>query len=374
MILRKLKEVIESQFYNGKAIVLVGARQVGKTTLLNQLAQKSEPSVLWLNCDEPETRALLGETNVAKLQLLIGGAKLVVIDEAQKVNDIGMTLKLIVDNFKEVQVVATGSSAFELHNRLNEPLTGRKLEYRLFPISSAEMIQTYGLLEEKRTLENRLIYGSYPDIVTHPEKARLYLTELTQSYLYKDIFSLNDIRKPDLIEKLVQALAFQIGSEVSTNELANMLQTDNKTIDKYIDLLEKCFVVFRLGGLNRNLRNELKKSKKIYFYDTGVRNAVIQQFAPVALRGDMGALWENFFIVERMKRNHYGQHFCNTYFWRTNQQQEIDLVEETDGQMTAFEMKWNPAKKAHFPKPFLEAYPVKETVVVTPENYLEYLV
>ena len=374
MILRKLKEVIESQFYNGKAIVLVGARQVGKTTLLNQLAQTSEPSVLWLNCDEPETRALLGETNVAKLQLLIGGAKLVVIDEAQKVNDIGMTLKLIVDNFKEVQVVATGSSAFELHNRLNEPMTGRKLEYRLFPISSAEMIQTYGLLEEKRTLENRLIYGSYPDIVTHPEKARLYLTELTQSYLYKDIFSLNDIRKPDLIEKLVQALAFQIGSEVSTNELANMLQTDNKTIDKYIDLLEKCFVVFRLGGLNRNLRNELKKSKKIYFYDTGVRNAVIQQFAPVALRGDMGALWENFFIVERMKRNHYGQHFCNTYFWRTNQQQEIDLVEETDGQMTAFEMKWNPAKKAHFPKAFLEAYPVKETVVVTPENYLEYLV
>ena len=190
MILRKLKEVIESQFYNGKAVVLVGARQVGKTTLLNQLAQKNEPSVLWLNCDEPETRALLGETNVAKLQLLIGGAKLVVIDEAQKVNDIGMTLKLIVDNFKEVQVVATGSSAFELHNRLNEPLTGRKLEYRLFPISSAEMIQTYGLLEEKRTLENRLIYGSYPDIVTHPEKARLYLTELTQSYLYKDLFSL----------------------------------------------------------------------------------------------------------------------------------------------------------------------------------------
>ena len=374
MILRKLKEVIESQFYNGKAIVLVGARQVGKTTLLKQLAQQNEPSVLWLNCDEPETRALLGETNVAKLQLLIGGAKLVVIDEAQKVNDIGMTLKLIVDNFKEVQVVATGSSAFELHNRLNEPLTGRKLEYRLFPISSAEMIQTYGLLEEKRTLENRLIYGSYPDIVTHPEKARLYLTELTQSYLYKDIFSLNDIRKPDLIEKLVQALAFQIGSEVSTNELANTLQTDNKTIDKYIDLLEKCFVVFRLGGLNRNLRNELKKSKKIYFYDTGVRNAVIQQFAPVALRGDMGALWENFFIVERMKRNHYGQHFCNTYFWRTNQQQEIDLVEETDGQMTAFEMKWNPSKKAHFPKAFLEAYPVKETVVVTPENYLEYLV
>jgi hypothetical protein len=374
MILRKLQEVIENQLYNGKAIILIGARQVGKTTLLNQLAQKNASSAVWLNCDESETRALLGDTNVAKLKLLIGNYKLVIIDEAQKVKDIGTTLKLIVDNFKEVQVVATGSSAFELHNQLSEPLTGRKVEYRLFPVSSAEIIQTYGLLEEKRTLENRLIYGSYPDIVTHPEKARLYLTELTQSYLYKDIFSLGDIRKPDLIEKLVQALAFQIGSEVSTNELANMLQTDNKTIDKYIDLLEKCFVVFRLGGLNRNLRNELKKSKKIYFYDTGVRNAVIQQFAPAALRDDMGALWENFFIMERMKRNHYGQHFCNSYFWRTNQQQEIDLVEETDGQMIAFEMKWNPAKKAHFPKSFLEAYPVKETVVITPENYLEYLV
>ena len=373
MILRKLQEVIESQFYNGKAVVLIGARQVGKTTLLSQMVGKSDTSVLWLNCDESESRALLSDTNVAKLKLLIGNAKLVVIDEAQKVHDIGTTLKLIVDNFKEVQVLATGSSAFELHNRLNEPLTGRKLEYRLFPVSTAEIIQTYGLHEEKRTLENRLIYGSYPDIVTHPEKARLYLTELTQSYLYKDIFSLGEVRKPDLIERLVQALAFQIGSEVSTNELANMLQTDNKTIDKYIDLLEKCFVVFRLGGLNRNLRNELKKSKKIYFYDTGVRNAVIQQFAPAALRDDMGALWENFFIVERMKCNHYGQHFCNTYFWRTNQQQEIDLVEESDGQMTAFEMKWNPAKKAHFPKAFMEAYPVKETVVVTPENYLDYL-
>ena len=234
-------------------------------------------------------------------------------------------------------------------------------------------MQTYGLLEEKKTLENRLIYGSYPDIIMQPEQARRYLTELTQSYLYKDIYSLGDIRKPELIEKLVQALAFQIGSEVSTNELARMLQTDSKTIDKYIDLLEKCYVVFRLSGLNRNLRNELKKSKKIYFYDTGVRNAVIQQFAPVSLRSDMGALWENFFIAERKKRNHYKEHFCNSYFWRTTQQQEIDLVEECDGQMTAFEMKWNPEKKARFPKSFLEAYPVKETIVITPENYLESL-
>ena len=373
MIQRKPNKLIGNQLYKGKAIILVGARQVGKTTLLNHITQESTFSTLMMNCDEPESRAVLSDTNVAKLNLLIGDHKLLVIDEAQKVESIGTTLKLIVDNFKDVQVIATGSSAFELHNKLNEPLTGRKVEYRLFPVSSAEIVETFGLLEEKRTLENRLIYGSYPDIINHPRQARAYLTELTQSYLYKDLFSLGDIRKPQLIEKLVQALAFQVGSEVSTNELANMLQTDNKTIDKYIDLLEKCYVVFRLGGLSRNLRNELKKSKKIYFYDTGVRNAVIQQFAPTALRDDMGALWENFFIAERMKRNHYGQHFCNTYFWRTNQQQEIDLVEESDGQMTAFEMKWKPEKKASFPKSFLEAYPVKETVVITPENYLDWV-
>ena len=373
MIQRALKEVVERQLYKGKAIVLVGARQVGKTTLLNLWAHESEQPVLMLNCDETEARTVLENTNVAKLKILIGNHKTIIIDEAQKVNNIGLTLKLIVDNFKDVQVIATGSSAFELRNTLNEPLTGRKLEYHLYPISCAEIVQTYGLLEEKKTLENRLIYGSYPDIIMQPEQARRYLTELTQSYLYKDIYSLGDIRKPELIEKLVQALAFQIGSEVSTNELARMLQTDSKTIDKYIDLLEKCYVVFRLSGLNRNLRNELKKSKKIYFYDTGVRNAVIQQFAPVSLRSDMGALWENFFIAERKKRNHYKEHFCNSYFWRTTQQQEIDLVEECDGQMTAFEMKWNPEKKARFPKSFLEAYPVKETIVITPENYLESL-
>ena len=374
MIQRTLKEIIDNQLYKRKAIVLIGARQVGKTTLLEQIAQDSKQPVLMLNCDEIEARSLLENTNTAKLKMLIGDNKLIIIDEAQKVPNIGLTLKLIVDNYKDVQVIATGSSAFELHNRLNEPLTGRKLEYHLFPISSAEIIQTYGLLEERKILENRLIYGCYPDIITHPEQARKYLTELTQSYLYKDIFSLGDIRKPELIEKLVQALAFQIGSEVSINELSNMLQIDNKTIDKYIDLLEKCYVVFRLGGLNRNLRTELKKSKKIYFYDTGVRNAVIQQFAPVNLRNDMGALWENFFIVERMKRNQNREHFCNSYFWRTNQQQEIDLIEESDGQMTAFEMKWNPAKKAQFPKSFLEAYPVKGTIIVTPENYLDYLI
>ena len=373
MISRKLYGRIEEQLFKGKAIILVGPRQVGKTTLLQQLVSNSSRIVLSLNCDEPEVQSMLTATNVAKLKTIIGNHELVVIDEAQKVDNIGLTLKLIVDNFDGVQVVATGSSAFELRNRLNEPLTGRKFEYQMFPISCGEIIDTYGLLDERRTLENRLIYGSYPDIIMHPEASRRYLTELTQSYLYKDILSLNDVRKPELLDKLLQALAYQVGSEVSTNELAKTLQIDNKTIDKYIDLLEKCYVIFRLGGLSRNLRTELKRAKKIYFYDNGVRNAIIQQFAPVKMRNDMGTLWENFFISERMKHNHYRDYYCNRYFWRTSLQQEIDLIEERDGQMTAFEMKWNPAKKVLFSKSFLEAYDVKETVVITPENYLDYL-
>lgn len=373
MIERKLSKIIQAQLFKDKAIILVGSRQVGKTTLLGELVRQSDKRILSLNCDEPEVQTMLTDTNVAKLRTIIGNNELVVIDEAQKVNNIGLTLKLIVDNIKDVQVVATGSSAFELRNRLNEPLTGRKFEYQMFPISSGEIIDTYGLLEEKRTLENRLIYGSYPDIIMHPEEARRYLTDLTQSYLYKDVFSLDSLRKPQLLDKLLQAIAFQVGSEVSTNEFARTLQTDSKTIDKYLDLLEKCYVIFRLGGLSRNLRTELKRAKKIYFYDNGVRNAIIQQFAPVALRNDMGALWENFFIAERMKRNHYSGHYCNSYFWRTTLQQEIDLIEESDGAMTAFEMKWNPTKKVIFSKSFTEAYNVKETVVISPDNYLEYL-
>lgn len=373
MIKRKLEEVIANQLFKGKAIILVGSRQVGKTTLLRELIRQSDKQVLSLNCDEPEAQTMLTNTNVAKLQTIIGNNELVVIDEAQKVDNIGLTLKLIVDNMPDVQVIATGSSAFELRNSLNEPLTGRKFEYQMYPVSSGEIIDTYGLVEERRTLENRLIYGSYPDIIMHPEEARRYLTELTQSYLYKDILSLDSLRKPRLLDKLLQALAFQVGSEVSTNELARTLQTDGKTIDKYIDLLEKSYVIFRLGGLSRNLRTELKRAKKIYFYDNGVRNAIIQQFAPVNLRNDMGVLWENFFIAERMKRNHYYGLYCNRYFWRTTLQQEIDLVEESDGEMTAFEMKWNPAKKVLFSKSFTEAYNVKETITVTPDNYLEYL-
>ena len=374
MYTRDLQSIIQERCFQGKAIILLGARQVGKTTLLKKIIQEQQVDALYLNCDEPQTAAALTNCNLKELQMVIGANKFVVIDEAQKVDNIGLTLKLIVDNMPDVQVIATGSSAFELRNCLNEPLTGRKYEYQMFPISSKEIYQSSGYIDLKGLLETRLIYGSYPDILNHANDARELLRMLTDSYLYKDILATDNLRKPDVLDKLLRALAFQVGSEVSYNELAQAVGTDSKTVERYIELLEKCYIIFRLHGLSRNLRNELKKAKKIYFYDNGVRNAVIQQFAPLELRNDAGALWENFFISERIKRNHYQQNYCNIYFWRTKSQLEIDYIEEQNGQMTAFEMKWNPKKSnTSIPETFLNAYDVKETVVITPENYLEYL-
>lgn len=374
MYKRDLQSVIQERCFQGKAIILLGARQVGKTTLLKKIIQEQHVEALYLNCDEPQTVVALTNCNLKELQMIVGANKFVVIDEAQKVNNIGLTLKLIVDNMPDVQVIATGSSAFELRNCLNEPLTGRKYEYQMFPISSKEIYQSSGYLDLKGLLETRLIYGSYPDILNHANDARELLRMLTDSYLYKDILATDNLRKPDILDKLLRALAFQVGSEVSYNELAQTVGTDSKTVERYIELLEKCYIIFRLHGLSRNLRNELKKAKKIYFYDNGVRNAVIQQFAPLELRNDAGALWENFFISERVKRNHYQLNYCNTYFWRTKSQSEIDYIEEQNGQMTVFEMKWNPKKaNTSIPEAFLKAYDVKETVIITPDNYLDYL-
>ena len=374
MYYRDLLSVIKDKCFRHKAILILGARQVGKTTLLKQFMQEQTDEVLYLNCDEAITVSLLTNRNIQQLRTLIGTAKIVVIDEAQKVDNIGLTLKMIVDNIPDVQVIATGSSAFELRNRLNEPLTGRKYEYRLFPISTNEIHKTAGYLDVQRLLESRLIYGSYPDILTHGTEAHELLNALTDSYLYKDILASDNLRKPELLDKLLKALAFQVGSEVSYNELSQIIGSDAKTVERYIELLEKSFIIFRLNGLSRNLRNELKKAKKIYFYDNGVRNAVIQQFAPLDMRNDVGALWENFFISERIKFNHYRQHYCNIYFWRTKTQQEIDYIEESNGSFDVFEMKWNPKNaKTAIPANFLKAYPVANTAIVTPDNYLNYL-
>lgn len=373
MITRELQPLLQSKMFQGKAIVLLGPRQVGKTTLLSQVVEATGLHSLILNCDEPEVREALTNTNTSKLALLIGSTKIVTIDEAQRVENIGLTLKLITDNFKNIQLLVSGSSSLELANKINEPLTGRKLEYHLFPFSAQELIKDQGVLKVNQQLESRLIFGSYPDVVTHEHDAKEILMNLTQSYLYKDLLAHSEIRKPAQLEKILVALALQLGSEVSYNELAQLVQSDVKTVEKYIDLLEKCFVVYRLNALSRNMRNELKKGKKINFYDNGIRNAILQNFSPLSLRNDTGALWENYFVTERMKSNQYKRRYCNTYFWRTLQQQEIDLVEESDGQFTAFEMKWNPKRKVHFPKAFIESYSIKESYAISPVNYLEYL-
>lgn len=374
MITRIIQERIEQKLFSGKAIVVVGARQVGKTTLFNEILRNRTEKTLLLNLDEADARELLANPTMSELRQLIADNQILMIDEAQRATDIGLTLKRIQDNFPQVQLMVTGSSSLDLRTSINEPMTGRKWEYQLFPFSTAEILHANGILAVRQTLESRLIYGSYPDVLNYQAEARETLTNLTSSYLYKDLLGLEGIRKPALLEKLLVALALQMGSEVSYNELAQTIGSDSKTVEKYIDLLEKCFIIFRLQTFSRNLRNELKKSRKIFFYDNGVRNAILQNFTPLALRNDTGALWENFFISERLKANHYAGRYAKSYFWRTKSQQEIDYIEEMDGTFRAFELKWNPKKaNAAIPASFMQAYSVAEAAVVTPDNYLDYL-
>jgi predicted AAA+ superfamily ATPase len=376
MIIRTLQSVIEQKLFKNKVIIVFGPRQVGKTTLMEQLKANSlmdANSVLFFNCDEPYNRELLTNANSEDLSMFMGAAKIIIIDEAQRVPNIGLTIKLMVDKYKEKQIIITGSSSLELAGKLTEPLTGRKFEYTLLPISTQEIISNNGMLEAARLLESRLIYGSYPDILYKKENVKELLLALTNSYLFKDIFAMQEVRKPELFNKLLIALALQIGNEVSFHEIAQIVQSDVKTVERYINLLEQCFIVFRLNGLSRNLRSELKKSKKIYFYDNGIRNAILQNFSPLNLRQDVGALWENFFVSERQKYNLYNLRFAKSYFWRTQQQQEIDLVEEIDGVFYAFEIKWNEKRKATFHENFLKAYNPKETNTISPQNYLQFL-
>ncbi len=312
------------------------------------------------------------DINTAQLKRLIGTKKIIYIDEAQRLNNIGLTLKMITDQIKTVQVIATGSSAFELANKTNEPLTGRKYEYTLFPLSFIEMSKHTNWLEEKTLLHDRLLYGYYPEIVSSSSTrgAERSLRLLSESYLYKDILALDGIKKPQLLEKLITALALQVGSEVSFNELARLTGSNNHTVEKYIDVLEKAFIIFRLPSYSKNIRNELKKSKKVYFYDNGIRNAVIGNFSPINSRTDKGALWENFLVSERRKFLGYQQDFTRrSYFWRTQQQQEIDYIEETYEKLYAWEFKWSPKVKVKFPEVFLKAYPNSETGIATSEDF-----
>lgn len=373
MIDRDITQSVHGRLADEKAIILLGPRQVGKSTLLKQLAPAFQQKVVEWSGDDADVRTLLANPTATMLRQYIGAAKTLVIDEAQRIENIGLCIKLIVDQIPGVKVIATGSSAFDLANRINEPLTGRKWEYRLYPFSFGEMVNHHGFMEENRLLNHRLIYGYYPEIVNNPGEEEVRLKQLSSSYLYKDILTWERIQKPDKMERLVQALAFQLGNEVSFNELGQLTGLDNETTEKYVDLLEKSFIVFRLGSLSRNLRNELKKSRKFYFYDNGLRNAVINQFSPVALRQDIGALWENFVVSERVKYLAYREINCNRYFWRTHAQQEVDYIEERNGRMNAYEFKWNVNTKARFPKTFLDAYPGTETHILTPENFQAFL-
>lgn len=370
---RSLQHIIENRLFKGKAIILVGARQVGKSTLFRQILDGRD-SVLTLNCDNSNTRALLENAQLSDLQRLVGDSRIVVIDEAQRIKGSGLTMKLITDNMPQVQLLITGSSSFMLQGALNEPLTGRKFEYHLYPFSTQELYNNLGYLNTQSMLESRLIFGSYPDIVNNADDSRELLMNLSGSYMYQDLLSMESVRKPVLIEKLLVALALQVGSEVSYNELAQTVGSDAKTIEKYIDLLEKCYILFRLPALSRNMRSELKHGKKIYFYDNGIRNALIQNLNPLSFRNDAGALWENFVISEFIKTNHYNGRYANYYFWRTTSQQEIDFVEERDGLLRLYEMKWNPKKNsAKVPAEFTKAYGQMPFTVVTPDNYIDIL-
>jgi len=368
---REISLSIEKDFYKGKVIVILGARQVGKSTLISMLPACNSNKTLWLDGENADVQQLLKNINSERLKQIAGDHKIVVIDEAQKIEGIGSILKLFADYCKDIQVVASGSSAFELRNSLNEPLTGRKFEFALFPLSFQEMVHHTSLLEELRQLPQRLIYGYYPEIVMHPQEAERRLRFLSESYLYKDIFLFKGLKKPEKMLELLKLLAWQIGSEVNYNELSKNLKIDNQTVESYIEMLVQAFVIYKLPGYHSNNRTELKKSKKIYFNDLGIRNALINDFRPIEIRNDAGALFENFIINELRKQNEYKQIHANFYFWRNNDQREIDLILEKNGVLKTVEIKWNKSKTARLTKSFTNLYGETKFSVINRDNFFE---
>ncbi|MFQ6677233.1 MAG: ATP-binding protein [Fidelibacterota bacterium] len=372
MINRQIYQTLMTNKWSKKTIVILGPRQTGKTTLMKQIAQETG-SHLWLNCDDPNIRINLELKSVEQIRVILGEHKRVFIDEIQRVKNSGLLLKLIHDTFPDINVMVSGSSALEISSNINEPLTGRKLEYMLYPISWNELTNDIGYLSAKGQLEQRLIYGMYPDVINHPGNENEILTQLASSFLYKDILSYKGLRKPELLEKLLQALALQIGNEVSFSELGRLLEVDKKTVMNYLDLLEKAFIVYRLKPFARNIRNEINTKRKVYFFDNGIRNAILAAYQPLALRLDVGALWENFILGERRKQIAYKQKWSNCFYWRTTQQQEIDYIEERDGLLHAFEFKWNPTKNVRFPKTFMNEYDIGTSQIITPDNMDDFL-
>lgn len=373
MIHRLQLNFATERLFKGKALIIYGPRQVGKSTFTEMLLSEINKSILRLNGDDTDTRELFSKPNVTMLKSIIGNSEVVFIDEAQRILEIGLVLKIIVDQLKPVQVIATGSSSFELAGKINEPLTGRKYEMNLLPISYHENVTHTDFLTEKRSIEHRLVFGSYPEIVCDEVNAKEHLQLLANSYLYKDLFELDQIKNSTLLQKIVKSLALQIGSEVRVNELSRQLGADNKTIDKYITLLQQAFVIFPLTSYSKNVRNELKKSRKIYFYDNGIVNAVTGNFNPVRQRNDVGALWENYLVSERKKWLNINRIDKFTHFWRTTQQQGVDYIEITHDSVLGYEFKWNIKSKVRFPKTFTKAYPEAVCKVISLDNFHEFL-
>ena len=376
MIARLIESKIRKALDRKKIVTVLGPRQAGKSTLAGVVAKAEADRILELNGDDSDVRTMFEDTDETKIRTLIGNHDFLLVDEAQKIINVGNMLKIIADRIPDMKVIATGSSSFKLAKAVNESLTGRKLEFRLYPLSFKEMVGHTNLLEERRLIAHRMIYGYYPEVVSSPGNEKEILKELIDSYLYKDVLEENSIGRPDRLVKLLQALAFQIGSTVSSNELAGLVGIDAKTVDRYINILERNFIIFTLPSYASNQRNELKFSRKLYFWDLGIRNAVIGNMAPLELRPpeEAGHLWENFLVSERIKRNDYaGRTFVKHYFWRTQQKKEVDLIEIEDGRMSAFEFKWKPGKAVAAPRQFTTQYNNAEFNCITPSEIGDFL-
>ena len=374
-IRRKIENSINKQLSSNKVIIIFGPRRVGKTVLLKQILEIVDEDYILLNGEDMEHQEVLKHRSTANYQRLLGNRRLLVIDEAQAIPEIGLNLKLMVDTIPDLRIIATGSSAFDLNNKMGEPLVGRKIEFNLFPFSQQELSQNEDFLTTKSKLEDRLIFGSYPELeqyVNREEKIN-YLKDLVNSYLLKDIISFEGIKKRDKVIQLLKIIAFRVGSEISLESIGNSLQISKNTVDKYLDLLSKVFIIHKVSGFSRNLDNEITKKSKWYFYDNGIRNAIISNFNSVENRDDIGKLWENYFISERLKYLNYSRINLNNYFWRNKNQQELDWLEEMDNQIVGYEIKWNKNDTPKPPPSWRKAYPNAKFIVINPDNYLNYI-
>lgn len=371
---RTIQEKIEENLFRGKIIIVYGARRTGKTTLSKILLEKYPEKSKYINCELLQNQQALSTTNSETLKDFLGNTKFVALDEAQEITDIGKILKILVDTFPHIQILATGSSSFDLAQKVSEPLTGRTREYVLYPLSLEEITAGHDPLFTQAKLETILQFGLYPSVFNSgTDEAKEELRDIASKYLYKDILKFKELKRPDLVINLLQAVALQVGNEVSYNELATLLKENHHTVRNYLELLEQCFVIFRLHAFSRNLRKEIGKSFKVFFYDIGIRNTLINNFNPLHIRNDVGALWENFCVAERMKHNHNNRRFPPTYFWRTYDQKEIDYIEEEGGKLHAFEFKWHEEAKVKQPLEFLETHKQSTFTAIHKENYRNFL-